>query len=89
MHGAHGFPGTAHLPYAWELAELFREGQGGDGRADACEELVAELRTVLLGDSEEIGSAMVDHAAIWALGGAAQGVTSGIAAGSQRCPPGC
>ncbi len=51
MHGAHGFPGTAHLPYAWELAELFREGQGGDGRADACEELVAELRTVLLGDS--------------------------------------
>lgn len=51
MHGAHGFPGTAHLPYAWELAELFREGQGGDGRADACEELVAELRMVLLGDS--------------------------------------
>ena len=34
MHGAHGFPGTGHLPYAWELAELFREGQGGDGRAD-------------------------------------------------------
>ncbi len=57
------FCGTAHLSYAWELAELFREGQCGDGRADACEELVAELRTVLLVDRAEIGSAMANHAA--------------------------
>jgi hypothetical protein len=44
------------------------EGQGSDGRAFACVELVAELGAVLLGYRLEVGSAMFDHAAIWATG---------------------
>ncbi len=42
------------------------EGQNGDGHAIACVELVAALGAVLLGDRLEVGSAMVDPAAIWA-----------------------